>query len=91
VAFANALCTDSVLDLETVVCFLALHETKLDPKYIAYPPVDLLSSKQPAQSASEYPLTNIELDLHILTPILVQPLRYLKICFTTIRCKVVGE
>jgi hypothetical protein len=48
VAFANALYIDSILDLETVVCFLALHETKLDPKYIAYPPVDLLSSKQPA-------------------------------------------
>jgi hypothetical protein len=53
--------------------------------------VDLLSSAHPAQSASEYALTNKELDLYILTPSLVEPLRYLKIRFTDVQCIVVGE
>jgi hypothetical protein len=42
-----------VLDLDTVACFLAFYETKFDPTYTTKPPVDLLSSGQPAQSASE--------------------------------------
>jgi hypothetical protein len=41
---AKALHSASVLDHETVGCFLALHETRLQPKNIASPPVDLLSS-----------------------------------------------
>jgi len=48
VAFAKALYSASVLDLETVACFLALHEIRLDPKNTAKPPVDLLSSGHPA-------------------------------------------
>jgi hypothetical protein len=53
VAFARDLYSASVLDLETVACFLALQEIRLDPKYTTKPPVDLLSSTHHAQSASE--------------------------------------
>lgn len=47
---AKALYSDSVDDRETVFCFRADHETRLDPRYIAYPPVDRRSSEQPAES-----------------------------------------
>lgn len=40
---------------------------RLEPKKIAYPPVDLLSLGHPAQSASEKALTVVEGDLHILS------------------------
>jgi hypothetical protein len=53
VALAMDLYSTSVLDLETVGCFFADHEIRLEPKKIAKPPVDLQSSKHPAQSASE--------------------------------------
>jgi hypothetical protein len=42
----------SVLDLETVSCFLELQLIKFPPISIANPLVDLLSSGQLAQSAS---------------------------------------
>jgi len=48
VAFAIALYSASVLDRETVTCFLALHDTRFDPKKIAKPPVEHLSSTSPA-------------------------------------------
>jgi hypothetical protein len=38
-------------DLETVTCFFAFHETSEEPKKKQYPDVDLLVSKQSAQSA----------------------------------------
>jgi hypothetical protein len=46
-----------VLERETVFYFLAHHEIKFGPKNTAKPPVDFLSSEQPAQLASEKALT----------------------------------
>ena len=85
VAFATALYSASVLDLETVACFLALQDIRLGPKYTAKPPVDLLSSMQPAQSASENALTKIEEDFLKVSPRLVVPLIYLNILFTAVQ------
>jgi hypothetical protein len=53
VALTMDLYSASLLDLETVDCFFADHEIKLEPKKITKPPVDLRSSEHPAQSASE--------------------------------------
>jgi hypothetical protein len=78
VAFATALYSASVLDLETVACFFAHHETRLGPKKIANPPVELLSSRQPAQSASENPLTSIDGDLLNINPMLDVFFKYLR-------------
>jgi hypothetical protein len=77
-----ALYSASVLDLETVACFLALQDIRLDPKKMANPLVDRLSSRHPAQSASEKALTNKELVLFILSPSLVLDFTYLRILFT---------
>jgi hypothetical protein len=43
-----ALYSDSVLDRETVGCFLEHQEIKFCPKKTQYPEVDLRSSGQPA-------------------------------------------
>jgi hypothetical protein len=45
-----------------VGCFLALEETIIGPKNIAKPPAECLSSKSPAQSASEKALKRVEGD-----------------------------
>jgi len=59
VAFAMALYSASVLDLDTVACFLAVQNTKLAPRKTANPPVDFLSSRHRAQFVSEYALTSM--------------------------------
>jgi hypothetical protein len=63
VAFANALYSVSVLERDTVACFLALQETRLGPIKIANPLVERLPSGHPAQSASEKTLSKVDEDL----------------------------
>jgi hypothetical protein len=69
VAFAKALYSASVLNLNTVGCFLALHKTRLGPIKIANPHVDLRSFGQPAQLVSAKTLTIVEMNLMNFTPI----------------------
>jgi hypothetical protein len=90
VASAKALYSASVLDLDTVCCFFALHEIKFGPKKIAKPPVDFLSSGQPAQSASEKALSNCEDELLNVRPTCSVPFVYLSMRFTTDQWVVVG-
>jgi hypothetical protein len=90
VVLAKDLYFASVLDLKIVACFFAFHDTRLFPKKIANPPIDRLSSKEPAQSTSEYPVINVDDDLHILRPRFVQDLIYHNILLTAARCTVVG-
>jgi len=85
VAFANALYYASVLDLDTIACFLAFQETRFDPRNIAKPPVDRLSSRLPAQSASLKPLTMRDVVLPILSPSFVVCFTYLKILLTAVQ------
>lgn len=50
---ARALYLDSVEDLETLFYLRTVRETRLDPKYMENPLVDLRLTGQPAQSESE--------------------------------------
>jgi hypothetical protein len=84
VASAKALYSASVLDLDTVSCFLALHEIRLGPKKMAKPLVDILSSGQPTQSASEKTLSNCEDECLNVRPSCSVPLMYLIMRFTAV-------
>ena len=77
VVLATALYSALVLDQDTVACFHALHDTRLGPKYTAKAPVERRSSRHPAQSASEKPLTSKEDDLLICNPSFIVCFRYL--------------
>lgn len=46
--------SDSVVDVETVGCLAVLHVTAPPESRNTYPVVDLLVSRSPAKSASEY-------------------------------------
>jgi hypothetical protein len=54
VVSAKARYSASVLERETIACFLALQDTRQFPRKIAKPDMDLRSSRLPAQSASQY-------------------------------------
>jgi hypothetical protein len=88
VALATDLYSVSVLDHETVFCFLVLHDTRFVPRNMAYPPVNRLPSWDPAPSASENPLTSSGV---IFKPKRVLCFTYLKILLTAAKCTVVGE
>lgn len=80
----------SVLDRETVACLRALQEIRLDPRNTTNPPVDIRSSMQPAQSASEKALTSVDRYLCICSPRPKVNFKYLKIRLTVVQCMVVG-
>ena len=53
VALVKALYSVSMDDIETIGCFLLLHDMTPEPMLKAYPEVDFLSSGFPAQLESE--------------------------------------
>jgi hypothetical protein len=89
-AFTMALYSASMLEREIVGYLQALHDTRFDPKNMANPPIDRLSSRHPAQSASENSLTSMEGDFSICNPTFKVPLTNLSILLIAVRCTVVG-
>jgi len=75
-----------VLVLEVVACFLGLHDTRFEPKITAKPPIDLLSSRNPTESASKKALTSVKDDWLILSHVSTLPLSYLSMFFTVVQC-----
>jgi hypothetical protein len=58
-----------LLDLDTVCCFRVVYDIRLGPKNIAKPPVDLMSSMHPVQSASEKALIKVDADFVKVIPV----------------------
>jgi hypothetical protein len=50
VSFAKDLYSTSVLDLDTVSCFVALHDIRFGPRNMTKPPLYILSSTQPTSA-----------------------------------------
>lgn len=72
------------------MCLQALEEIMLLPKNTTNPPVDLLSSGQPAQSTSEKAFTRVELERTNFNHREEVYLRYLRIILTDVLCRLVG-
>jgi hypothetical protein len=64
VVFVMNLYSVSVLERDTVVCFLTLQKMRFEPRKI----VDFLSSEQSAQSASKKSVNKVESDFLISKP-----------------------
>src|SRR4029434_119426 len=62
-ALASAMYSDSAVDKATHGCFLLFQRTAAPLILNMYPDTDLLSSRSPAQSASEYPMHSSSLSL----------------------------
>jgi hypothetical protein len=91
VASVIAFYSTSILDRDTVFCFFAHHEIRFEPRNTVKPPVDFLSSEQPAQSASEKALTLEERDFLMCKPMPIVCLRYRRILLTAVQCELVRE
>jgi hypothetical protein len=91
VALGIALYHAFVLDRETVGNFLALQDTRFESRKRANPPVDLQSSRQSVQSASEKLDTSTDKDFVIFIRRSMVPLTNHKILLIVVRCSVVGE
>jgi hypothetical protein len=89
VTLAMTLYFASVLEWDTIGCFLALQKTKFEPSNTAKPPMDQRSSTHPAQSASENPLTNIEEDRVICNPRSAVPCTYRRTRLAGVGCSMV--
>lgn len=86
-----ALYSASVLDFEILVCFLALQETRLDPRKMQYPDVDRRVFRYPAQSVSLYAFRSSDEDADIRSPWSNVAFKYLRICFATDIWYSIGE
>jgi hypothetical protein len=69
--------------------FFMLHEIKFDHRNNANPPIDLLLSKQSAQSAYEKPLATM-VGVTIQSPKSMVPLTNLRILLTTTKWRIEG-
>jgi hypothetical protein len=78
------------MDIDTVAYFFAFQETKFCPINMAKPPVDRLSSRESAQSASKKALRSIDDDFVKLIPTFKVPCTYLRIRLTAVQCSVVA-
>lgn len=89
-AIAIDLYSASVLDCESEACLRAHQDTKMDPRNTARPPVDLMSSMQPAQLASVNAQTRVDKDLCIRRPSPSVGFRYLRMRLTAVQWTIVG-
>lgn len=79
---AIALCLASTLDLDTVGCFLTLHDMQFEPRNVEYPVVEHFMDGQLPQSALEKAYKSRELFRRMQRPMDIVTLRYQRIRFT---------
>ena len=88
---ASALYSASVEDRDTVSCLLADHDTRLGPRNVQKPVVDLLVSWQPAQSLSQKARRDIVRSFLMCSPSSEVPFRYRIMRFSNPKSDTVGE